>query len=263
MSDWRPAVRRATSLQCPVQILRRCCYYRAMLVFWRLLALVIVSLVSLVALGPPASAQLVGRASVIDGDTIEIQGQRIRVFGIDAPEGAQVCTRAGKQYRCGEQAATALADKLGERTVSCEQRDVDQYGRIVAVCRVAGEDINGWLAEQGWALAYREFSKDYVDEEAAAKAARRGLWQGTFVAPWLWRQDAGPQPPRAAVNDNAPATPPGKCTIKGNVSDRGERIYHVPGGQFYEATVISPTKGERWFCSEADARTAGWRKSLR
>jgi endonuclease YncB( thermonuclease family) len=135
-----------------------------------------------------ASAEIVGRASVIDGDTIDIRGERIRLFGIDTPESTQLCSMQGKPYRCGQQAALALADKLGQKTVHCSEKDVDRYGRTVAVCFVAGEDINRWLTSEGWALAYRKYSLDYVDAEDAAREAGRGLWRGDFEPPWEWRK---------------------------------------------------------------------------
>src|SRR5262245_53169901 len=131
---------------------------------------------------------IVGRASVIDGDTIEIAGTRIRLFGIDAPEGAQTCDVRGKTYRCGQQAAFALSDKLGNRTVECRPKDRDRYQRVVAVCAVAGEDINAWMVAQGWALAYRHYSHDYVGQEQRAADAKLGVWQGRFEAPWDWRR---------------------------------------------------------------------------
>jgi len=104
-----------------------------------------------------SAADLTGRASVIDGDTIEIHGQRIRLFGIDAPESRQSCEAGGQTYRCGQHAALALADHVGQRVVACEQRDVDRYGRVIAVCRAGGEDLNAWLVSQGWALAYQRY----------------------------------------------------------------------------------------------------------
>ncbi len=151
-----------------------------------------VILVALVAAtlssSPAAAADLTGQAVVIDGDTIEIHSQRIRLFGIDAPESSQTCVRAGKVERCGQAAAIALADKIGRQTVRCVQRDIDRYGRIVAVCQAAGVDLNGWMVEQGQAIAYRQFSKDYIPAEDRARAARRGIWATQFQAPADYRR---------------------------------------------------------------------------
>ena len=126
-------------------------------------------------------------ATVIDGDTIEIRGQRVRLFGIDSPESAQLCQAGQKPYRCGQQAALVLADRIGERTVRCQERDKDRYGRVVAVCYVGGEDLDRWMVEQGLAVAFRKYSLDYVDAENDAREARRGIWQGEFEMPWDWR----------------------------------------------------------------------------
>lgn len=132
--------------------------------------------------------EIVGRASVIDGDTLDINGTRIRLHGMDAPESRQSCKVLGRWSRCGQRASGALARKIGGRPVACEPRDRDRYNRIVAVCRVDGEDLNAWMVAQGWALAYRRYSLAYVQEEGAASASGRGIWQGDFVAPWDWRR---------------------------------------------------------------------------
>jgi endonuclease YncB( thermonuclease family) len=92
------------------------------------------------------TGEFAGQASVIDGDTIEIRGPRIRLYGIDAPEGAQLCYRDGAPRPCGRRAAFALADFIGSRRVSCQQRDRDRYGRIVAVCVTGGDDLSAWMA---------------------------------------------------------------------------------------------------------------------
>ncbi|HXV23260.1 MAG TPA: thermonuclease family protein [Alphaproteobacteria bacterium] len=132
--------------------------------------------------------RLTGVASVIDGDTLDIHGRRIRLHGIDAPESKQLCTLNGAKYRCGQMAALALSDFVGRGTVSCAQRDTDRYGRAVATCSVAGQDIGAWLVSHGHALAYRKYSRAYVQAEESAAAARVGIWAGEFEEPWEWRR---------------------------------------------------------------------------
>ena len=135
-----------------------------------------------------SSRLIVGRASVIDGDTIEILGTRIRLYGIDAPERDQLCVVEGNEFRCGQRASFALADKISTSTVMCKPKDHDRYGRVVAVCRSGGEDLNEWMVAQGWALAYRRYSRDYIQQEKQAAASKVGMWKGKFVAPWDWRR---------------------------------------------------------------------------
>ncbi len=132
--------------------------------------------ITLCLLATPALADVAGTASVIDGDTIEVHGQRIRLHGIDSPESRQLCFIDGKRWQCGKDAANALADKIARRPVTCEDLGRDRYKRIIAKCSVAGEDLEKWMVTNGWAVAYRRYSLDYVDEEADAQAVRRGIW---------------------------------------------------------------------------------------
>ena len=208
---------------------------------------------------PGAQAQLSGRASVTDGDSLRLAGRQVRLHGIDAPESRQTCVANGKRWRCGAAATRALSRRIAGRSVTCQQKDRDRYGRVVAVCGVGGRDINRWMVRQGWALAYRRYSRVYVGEEKAARAARRGLWRGQFVPPWKWRRGER----LGGAVSKAREEVRGACRIKGNLSRKGTRIYHVPGGQYYDRTRIDTTRGERWFCSEAAARNAGWRRSRR
>ncbi len=122
----------------------------------------------------PALADVAGIATVIDGDTLEIHGQRIRLHGIDAPERRQLCRLDGKPWQCGKDAANALADKIARRPVTCADLGYDRYDRIIAKCAAAGEDIGSWMGQQGLALAYRRYALDYVDEEAGALRGRPG-----------------------------------------------------------------------------------------
>lgn len=137
---------------------------------------------------PSKRGTIVGTASVIDGDTIEIHGQRIRLHGIDAPESSQTCIMDGTPWRCGAEAANKLSEKIGRQTVICDKRDTDRYGRAVAVCSVKGQDLNAWLVAQGLAVAYREYSTDYVNQESIAKIIGTGLWSSEFDMPWDWRK---------------------------------------------------------------------------
>jgi len=142
---------------------------------------------------PPSSNEkntqnLAGIASVIDGDTIEIHGKRIRLYGIDTPESSQLCDVGGKPWRCGQAAANKLSDKIWRKFVRCEKRDVDRYGRVVAVCYADNEDLNAWLVSEGLAVAYRKYSTDYVGLEEQARAARKGVWGSKFDMPWDWRK---------------------------------------------------------------------------
>lgn len=131
-----------------------------------------------------------GWARVVDGDTIQIDGQRIRFVGIDAPESEQTCRKAsGTEWPCGVAAADMLADRIGFfSTVTCVGTDHDTFGRLLAVCSAHGEDLSAWMVRQGWALAYRQYSSSYIEEEAAARAARAGIWAGTFETPWDYRR---------------------------------------------------------------------------
>tara|TARA_A100001391_G_C5001390_1_gene260859 strand:- start:191 stop:646 length:456 start_codon:yes stop_codon:yes gene_type:complete len=128
-------------------------------------------------------ADVVGSARVIDGDTLEISGQRIRIHGIDAPEGRQTCTRGQTIWLCGKKAAKAMIALVRGSEVKCEAIDTDRYGRIVGKCFANGRDVGKALVMDDLALAYRQYSTDYIQVEASAKAARRGLWAGEFVAP--------------------------------------------------------------------------------
>jgi endonuclease YncB( thermonuclease family) len=156
---------------------------------WAIKLAIVLAFTASLASTPAVASDLVGVASVIDGDTLEIRGVRIRLHGIDAPESRQSCMRAsGARWRCGQQAALALSDRIGRRTVNCSVRDVDRYGRAIAACRQGNEDLNRWLVSEGWAVAYRRYSRDYIEAETAARSAGRNIWSGQFVMPWDWRR---------------------------------------------------------------------------
>jgi endonuclease YncB( thermonuclease family) len=132
---------------------------------------------------------LVGQASIIDGDTLEIHGTRIRLWGIDAPESSQLCRGADSNlYRCGANAANDLDTFIARRPVSCTPVSEDQYGRSVAICSVGGADLGEWLVSNGLALDWPQYSKGkYNSAQRDADRSGRGMWAGSYVAPWLFR----------------------------------------------------------------------------
>jgi endonuclease YncB( thermonuclease family) len=140
------------------------------------------------AIGPASTQKgLTGIASVVDGDTIDIHGQRIRLHGIDAPASSQLCMRpTGERWRCGQQASFALADRIERATVSCQPRDRNRYGRIFAICFKGNENLNRWMVASGSAAAFRRYSEDSVADEDAARQSRANIWSGDFDMPWDW-----------------------------------------------------------------------------
>lgn len=196
--------------------------------------------------------------SVVDGDTFVMGSERVRLWGVDAPEGRQVCQDGqGRAFRCGDVARQRLIALIGGRLVDCRERDRDGYGRMVAQCRTGGVDLGEALVRAGWAVEYRQFSRGaYTAAETEARRARRGLWAGRFEPPDHWRAEARAERP-------PPSEPPGICAIKGNINAKGRRIFHVPGQRDYAATAIDTARGERWFCNAAEAVAAGWSPAAR
>lgn len=200
-------------------------------------------------------AHLLGRVEhVADGDTLSLEAHgsrvRVRLFEIDAPEHDQPGS---------DEARNALVRKVDGKYVRIEVEAVDDYGRIVGKVWLGERDINRELVSEGHAWVYRHYLKDrsLLDDEAAARAAARGLWAlPDPVAPWEWRHAGGGRKP------SAPSSAQG-CVIKGNINRRGDRIYHRPGDDSYARTRIDTTRGERWFCSAEEAERAGWRAARR
>ncbi len=132
--------------------------------------------------------RLEGVARVKDADTIEIRGRSIRLDGIDGLEKDQICERPnGSEWPCGREASRALAKHLNGRSVVCEKLRLD-LRRYNGRCRIGDEDLNRWVVKAGWAFAYVKYSKDYLQEEKASRAARRGAWMGKVDPPWEWRK---------------------------------------------------------------------------
>lgn len=180
---------------------------------------------------------------VIDGDTLELDSQRIRINGIDAPEVGQKCGN----WSCDEAATDRLWALLAGAHVECSAHGSDRYGRIIATCYANGVDVGAQLVSEGLAWAFVRYDDVYAPLEASARQASLGVWRGSPVAPWDYRAGRWDDASRSG------------CPIKGNISNNGERIYHMPWSPWYAKTKINESNGERWFCDEAEALAAGWR----
>jgi len=198
-----------------------------------------------------AADSIQGYPKIIDGDTLRFGDVTIRMFGIDAAEAGQTCqTASGKRWRCADAAMNRLEELVSGGTV-CEGRERDVYGRVLAACYMPdGTDINQKLVAEGLVWAFRRYSDTYNEVEDVAKASGVGIWQAETQTPWDYRN---------ARWEVAEQESPDGCPIKGNINNKGEAIYHPPWSPWYTRTKIDVSKGERWFCNEAEAVEAGWR----
>ena len=203
---------------------------------------------------------IAGYPRVIDGDSLEINKTSIRLEAIDAPEMRQTCyNRSGTPYACGVESRNQLLKKIDGRKVACSINRKDRFERSLGYCSIEGQglepadSLNAWLVRWGQALAYRRFSTVFVPQEDYARSENVGIWSGEFLEPWVWRQRYGRGGQSPDSDHKA------DCDIKGNISSSGEKIYHLPGGRYYDQVKITTSKGERWFCSEEDAVSQGWR----
>ena len=220
------------------------------------------------------AADFTGVARVIDGNTLVIDATKIRLERIDAPETDQVCLNAKAiRWNCGIEARDQLAAHVAGREIKCTSNGVDAYRRTLATCYLAGEDLNGWMVQQGWALPYFRQSFVYVDAQNEARTQQRGLWQGAFIAPSDWRHRnktttimgtlKAPNAQAILLGPTATANAPSpECTIKGDITRARRRIYHMQNQKSY-ARIKMDKGGKRWFCTTEEAEAAGWRRALR
>ena len=212
-----------------------------------------------------AQAPVFGNGRAKDGDSLSVGGKEVRLFGIDAPEFDQMCTKDGMGWGCGASAADQLALLVNGKNVVCLTVGTDKHGRLLGRCMVGATDVNRAMVASGLAVAFRRYSSDYVSAENSARASKRGIWAGTFQMPSEFRNagdDPAPQRPktreRAVTSSSAwQARASGNCSIKGNRNRKGQWIYHVPGMPYYEQT-----RPEEIFCTEAEARAAGYRRAI-
>ena len=198
-----------------------------------------------------AFADEAARVHIVDGDTLDIGNVRYRLHRIDAPELGQKCKSAiGGTWRCGAEASKALRDLVQGGSLLCDNRGKDIIGRTLSVCTIKGVDINAAMISRGMAWSFKKYSHDYDEIEEIAKAKLVGVWQAETETAWDFR---------AHKWEDLKQQAPNGCPIKGNISSKGEHIYHLPWTKVYTKTRINEKKGERWFCSEGEAIEAGWR----
>lgn len=191
-----------------------------------------------------------GTPIIIDGDTIQINGVKIRLYGIDAPEAGQKCKkRNGANWACGKEAIKVIVRLTKGHQVSCRGDFYDDFGRLIATCTTKNIEINKELVSLGMAWNFDKYSMHYKEIEKEARRKSVGVFQASTITPWEYR---------AKRWEVAKQTAPAGCPIKGNIGNNG-RIYHPPWSPWYNKTKVTLSKGERWFCSEAEALEAGWK----
>ncbi|MBR2535294.1 MAG: thermonuclease family protein [Hyphomicrobium sp.] len=200
-----------------------------------------------------ASGTITGRATVLSGDTLRINGSQIRLAGIESPAAAQRCpTNDGRTWNCGASARSALERIARRRTVTCTPLEGNGRSVTVANCTANEADIAEALVRNGHVFAASGFFATYGSTESEARAAKVGLWQGEAKHPDEWRKDIWEDAKRAA---------PDGCPIKGRVR-ASSRVYTMPWSDGYENRVRTE-RGDRWFCSEEEAQAAGFTSSDR
>ena len=195
-----------------------------------------------------------GRANAVSGEILRISGTLVRLTGIEAPEGSQPCFKTnGRRWSCGSAAQDALNRLVRSKTVACKLSGTDDGGRALGNCRAGELDVAAELVRSGHVFAAPGFFQSYSSEEAAAQTAKAGLWQGDAERPNAWRQRLWEEAKKAA---------PDGCPIKGIIRTGG-RIYTMPWSTDYANARLRTVKGERWFCTEDEARAAGFKLSTR
>lgn len=201
-----------------------------------------------------ATGAISGRASVVNGDVLRVNGRFIKLAGIEAPAQNQRClNEAGRSWNCSSSARAALERIVRRRTVTCTPTGNESDGQTVASCTADEADIAEALVRNGHVFAASGFFATYGSVEAEARTSKAGLWQGEIKRPEDWRKD---------VWEDAKRSAPDGCPIKGRVR-ASERVYSMPWSDGYDSSRVRTERGDRWFCSEEEAHAAGFRSSDR
>lgn len=196
---------------------------------------------------------LQGRAYPSGADTLRVAGTTVKLTGIEAPESEQRCGKAARAWRCGAAAEAALSRLVGGRAVTCSLSGSDGAGRTLGQCSVGDKDIGAELVRQGHVFAEGTLIVRYASQEREARAAKAGLWGGDAERPAAYR---------AKLWDEAKRRAPEGCPIKGQVAGAA-RVYVLPWAPDYERVRVQKARGERWFCSEQEAVSAGFKAAQR
>jgi endonuclease YncB( thermonuclease family) len=201
-----------------------------------------------------SSGELSGRATAVSGELLRVDGTLVRLSGVEAPEAKQPCYKSsGRRWSCGQSARSALEKALRGRSVSCTPSGHSDDGAMLASCRINGADVAEGLVRGGHVFATSGFLASYRTAEADAQAAGAGLWQGETIRPKEWRDQIWQEAKRAA---------PEGCPIKGYVR-ASDRTYAMPWTHGYEGAKVRTVRGDRWFCTEEEARAAGFKSANR
>jgi endonuclease YncB( thermonuclease family) len=200
-----------------------------------------------------AGKSVQGYGSVVGADSVRVGGITVRLAGIEAPEAEQRCGRGSRTWRCGSATEIALSRQVGGYRVSCTLSGTDEDGRALGRCTAGEKDVGAELVRQGHAFAEGGILARYAGEEREARNAKAGMWGGDVERPAEYR---------AKVWEEAKRRAPDGCPIKGQVSDSG-RYYVLPWSPSYERARVQKARGERWFCSEQEAVSAGFKSAQR
>ena len=208
----------------------------------------------------PSLAAAQQNLTVIDGDTLQSGGDIVQLYGIDAPELGQVCLRKGKPWQCGVEAAFALHKlvALSGTAVICEDwhdatAAAGPTGEGIRVCQLGKDQELGLsMLRNGYAMALPGSFPFYGQIERQAKAAGLGLWGSEFTPPWEWREGRRMTPRLGQIGES--------CNVKGVLDDDGNRVYLVPTDRGFGSATVDQSAGEQLFCSDEEARRAGWRR---